>query len=181
MPRTRNAGVTRAVRGPHRTARLSPRPPLLDSSTGLTATHDHMKGRAHGRATAQPGSIRRTMGTGMECPRRGGSPGPLRRRRSLHLAHRRTGRPPKPRHGSRQEALRSYWTAALQRNAGLHFTLLDVYAGVDTIVVRYRTQLGALINEVLTFADGLVVVGHATHQVNLHAVRGRAGPCATAH
>ena len=80
-----------------------------------------------------------------------------------------------------KEALRSYWTAPLQRNAGLHLTLVDVYAGVDTIVVRYRTQLGALINEVLTFADGLVVVGHATHQVNLHAVRGRAGPCATAH
>ncbi len=75
-----------------------------------------------------------------------------------------------------KEALRSYWTAALQQNADLHFTLLDVYAGVHTIVLHYRNQLGALINEVLTFADGLVVVGHATHHVDTRAVEERAEP-----
>ena len=40
---------------------------------------------------------------------------------------------------------------------------MGVYAGVDTIVLHYQNQLGGLVNEVLTFRDGLVTVGHATH------------------
>ncbi len=62
-----------------------------------------------------------------------------------------------------KDALRSYWSLALERKADLHFTLVDVYAGVETIVLHYRNQVGGLINEVLTFRDGLVAVGHATH------------------
>lgn len=62
-----------------------------------------------------------------------------------------------------KDALRNYWTLALQRNPDLHFELVGVYAGVDTIVLHYQNQLGSLVNEVLTFRDGLVVVGHATH------------------
>ena len=60
-------------------------------------------------------------------------------------------------------ALRQYWRTALEGNAHLHFKLLAVYAGIDTIALHYRNQLGALIIEVLTFQDGLVAVGHATH------------------
>jgi ketosteroid isomerase-like protein len=60
-------------------------------------------------------------------------------------------------------ALRSYWTLALERNRDLHFELIDVYAGIDTLVLHYRNQVGGLINEVLTFRDGLVASGHATH------------------
>ena len=62
-----------------------------------------------------------------------------------------------------KDALRSYWTLALQGHPDLHFELLDVYVGVETVVLHYRNQLGGLINEVLTFRDGLVAVGHATH------------------
>ncbi len=61
-----------------------------------------------------------------------------------------------------KQALRSYWTQALEGNRD-HFELVGVYHGVDTIVLHYRNQLGGLVNEVLTFWDGLVAVGHATH------------------
>jgi ketosteroid isomerase-like protein len=62
-----------------------------------------------------------------------------------------------------KDALRRYWTQALEANRDLAFTLVGVYVGIDTIVLHYRNQLGGLINEVMTFRDGLVVVGHATH------------------
>lgn len=52
----------------------------------------------------------------------------------------------------------------LSKASHLHFDLVGVYAGVDTVVLNYQNQLGGLVNEVLTFRDGLVAVGHATHQ-----------------
>ena len=68
-----------------------------------------------------------------------------------------------------KQALRSYWTQALEGNRDLHFELVGVYHGVDTIVLHYRNQLGGLVNEVLTFRDGLVAVGHATHLQSLRS------------
>jgi ketosteroid isomerase-like protein len=62
-------------------------------------------------------------------------------------------------------ALRAYWLRALEGNPDLHFTLIGVYAGVETIVLHYRNQLGQLVSEVMTFRDGLVVAGHATHHL----------------
>lgn len=62
-----------------------------------------------------------------------------------------------------KDALRSYWTRALQENRDLRFELIAVYAGIDTLVLHYRNQLGDLVNEVLTFRNGLVAVGHAAH------------------
>ncbi len=62
-----------------------------------------------------------------------------------------------------KDALRRYWTVALEGNPGLHFELVGVYTGVDTVALNYRNQVGNLINEVLTFRDGLVAVGHAIH------------------
>lgn len=60
-------------------------------------------------------------------------------------------------------ALRAYWTRALERNLDLNFSLIGVYTGTATIVLHYRNQLGGQVNEVLTFEDGFVVMGHATH------------------
>ena len=62
-----------------------------------------------------------------------------------------------------KQALRDYWIEALRGNEGLHFELAGVYQGVNTIVLHYANQLGAFVSEVLTFRDGLVAVGHATH------------------
>jgi ketosteroid isomerase-like protein len=62
-----------------------------------------------------------------------------------------------------KDALRRYWILALRGNQDLHFELLGVYAGVDTLALHYRNQRGGLVVEVLTFEKGLVAVGHATH------------------
>jgi ketosteroid isomerase-like protein len=64
-----------------------------------------------------------------------------------------------------KQALRDYWSRALDLHTDLHFTLIDVYVGVDTIVINYRNQRGVLLNEVLTFRDGMVAVGHAAHRL----------------
>ena len=60
-------------------------------------------------------------------------------------------------------ALREYWTEGLRRIPDLRFELVDVYLGVDTVVINYRNQRGGLVNEVLTFDGALVVTGHGTY------------------
>ncbi len=62
-----------------------------------------------------------------------------------------------------KKALLAYWTLALERVPNLHFELLGVYVGVDTLVLNYRNQAGGLVNEVLTFDGGLVRKGHGTY------------------
>jgi ketosteroid isomerase-like protein len=59
--------------------------------------------------------------------------------------------------------LRDYWTRALEGHPDLHFELIDLYVGVDTIVLHHRYRADAVVCEALTFRDGLVAVGHATH------------------
>lgn len=65
-----------------------------------------------------------------------------------------------------KDSLRAYWTRALDGNPDLRFELVGVYAGIDTVVIHYRNQAGGLVNEVMTFRDGRVAVGHATHLVS---------------
>ena len=60
-------------------------------------------------------------------------------------------------------ALRDYYAAGLAAIPGLRFTIVALYAGVDTLVVNYRNQAGGLVAEVLTFEGGLVVAGHGTY------------------
>lgn len=62
-----------------------------------------------------------------------------------------------------KDALRRYWILALDRNPDLHFELVGVYAGIETIVIHYRNQVGGFVSEVLIFRNGYVVEGHATH------------------
>jgi len=42
-----------------------------------------------------------------------------------------------------KQALRSYWTQAVEDNRDLHFELVGVYHGVAAIVLHYRNQLAA--------------------------------------
>jgi ketosteroid isomerase-like protein len=60
-------------------------------------------------------------------------------------------------------ALRTYWLEALGQVPDLRFELLDVYAGVNSVVIHYRNQKGGLVNEVLLFDGDLVREGHATY------------------
>lgn len=60
-------------------------------------------------------------------------------------------------------AVREYWRRGLSQIPDLHFDLVGVYVGIDTIVINYRNQNGDLVNEVLMFDEGLVVEGHGTY------------------
>ena len=62
-----------------------------------------------------------------------------------------------------KDALRAYWTEGLRRIPDLRFEVVDVYAGIDVLVINYRNQKGGLVNEVLRFADGLVIEGHGCY------------------
>lgn len=62
-------------------------------------------------------------------------------------------------------ALRDYWNAALPKVPDLHFEVLGVLTGIDTVVIHYRNQRGIEVCEVLTFRpDGLVHLGHGTYR-----------------
>jgi len=61
-----------------------------------------------------------------------------------------------------KDALRRYWTLALERVPDLHFEIDGVYAGIDTLVLNYRNRVGGQVCEVLTFDGELVREGHAT-------------------
>ncbi len=61
-------------------------------------------------------------------------------------------------------ALRAYWTVGLEKIPDLHFEVLGVFTGIDTLVIHYRNQRGNEVCEVLTFgADGLVASGGGTY------------------
>jgi ketosteroid isomerase-like protein len=62
-------------------------------------------------------------------------------------------------------ALRDYWGTALERNPALHFELTSVFAGVDCLLIGFRTEAGIDRFEVLRFRDGLVVEGHGTFPI----------------
>jgi hypothetical protein len=62
-----------------------------------------------------------------------------------------------------KDALRAYWAEGLRRIPGLHFEVVGVYVGVNTLVINYRNQLGRLVNEVLILDGSLVTQGHGTY------------------
>jgi hypothetical protein len=60
-------------------------------------------------------------------------------------------------------ALREYWCTAIKATPNLHFDIVGVYEGASVLVINYRNQGGALVNEVLEFDGGLVRRGHGTY------------------
>lgn len=62
-----------------------------------------------------------------------------------------------------KDALRDYWREGLRVIPDLHFEVIDVYAGVHTVVINYRNQHGRRMCEVLTFEGDLVSSGHGTY------------------
>ncbi|MFJ9841318.1 nuclear transport factor 2 family protein [Kitasatospora sp. NPDC101155] len=58
-----------------------------------------------------------------------------------------------------KDALRAYWAKGLEHLPDLHFTVEDVRASVDTLVINYRNERGRAVAEVLTFRDGLACRG----------------------
>lgn len=64
-----------------------------------------------------------------------------------------------------KEALRHYWTEGISRTPDLHFEVLDLYVGVQVLVINYRNQRGGLVSEVLRFEGPLVAEGHGTYLI----------------
>jgi ketosteroid isomerase-like protein len=63
-----------------------------------------------------------------------------------------------------KDALRDYWNRGIEHYPNLHFEPVGVYLGVHTIVINYRNQNGALVNETLRLEGGThVVEGHGTY------------------
>ncbi|MEU9833949.1 nuclear transport factor 2 family protein [Streptosporangium sp. NPDC048047] len=60
-------------------------------------------------------------------------------------------------------ALRAYWAEGLRRIPDLRFEVVGSYIGVDCLVINYRNQKGALVNEVLIFDGPLVTEGYGTY------------------
>jgi SnoaL-like domain len=56
-----------------------------------------------------------------------------------------------------RDGLRQYFGTALQANPGLHFELVDVLRGLDTVTIYMRSIGGRLVADVLFIdADGLI-------------------------
>jgi len=62
-----------------------------------------------------------------------------------------------------KEALRKYWSEGVRLIPDLHFEVLALYVGVNTLVINYRNQAGVVVSEVLTFDGSLVREGHGTY------------------
>ena len=62
-------------------------------------------------------------------------------------------------------AVRDYWSKALARLPDLHFDLLEVYAGADSVVIRYRGPRGASAEVFWFDAEGKVYRA-AAHYLN---------------
>jgi len=60
-------------------------------------------------------------------------------------------------------AIRAYWSAGLARIPDLHFEVLAVYTGIDTLVLNYRNHVGGLVCEVLRFDGDVVTEGAGTY------------------
>jgi hypothetical protein len=76
-----------------------------------------------------------------------------------------------------KRALREYWEEGLRRIPDLHFDIEGVYVGVGALVINYRNQTRAFVNEVLIFDGDLVKEGFGTYLGSdadpAGAVRGR--------
>lgn len=63
-----------------------------------------------------------------------------------------------------KEALRNYWSRALEAQPDLSFVVVDVMHGHGMCVITYRNHRNVLAAETLRFsADGLVVEASACH------------------
>jgi ketosteroid isomerase-like protein len=60
-------------------------------------------------------------------------------------------------------ALRKYWSEGIRLIPDLHFEVLALYVGINTLVINYRNQAGGVVSEVLTFEGTQVKEGHGTY------------------
>ena len=62
------------------------------------------------------------------------------------------------------DALREYWRTALERQPELHFTPVEVLTGPAWVLLRYRTQRGVDVGELMVLdAAGRMIEGIVAH------------------
>lgn len=63
-------------------------------------------------------------------------------------------------------ALRAYWQRGLELIPDLQFEIVDVYAGIRSVVIRYRNQRDVTVAEVLVFDEQRQVLqGHGSYPI----------------
>ena len=62
-----------------------------------------------------------------------------------------------------KDALRRYWSEALARQPDLHFTVTEVFAGHEMIVIAYTNHKNTRATETLLFENGQVIQASACH------------------
>jgi hypothetical protein len=62
-----------------------------------------------------------------------------------------------------KEKVRGYWQTALKKHPGLHFELLGVFVGANSVVLHYRRNFGQPAAEVLFFNEHGLVYRAAAH------------------
>jgi len=69
-------------------------------------------------------------------------------------------------------AIRAYWTKALSQRPNLHFELLTLFAGVNSVVLHYQNQEGRCSAEAFEFgAGGKVIRSFANYAVEREAIQ----------
>ena len=62
------------------------------------------------------------------------------------------------------DALREYWRAALEHQPDLHFTPIEVLTGPQWVLLRYRTQRGVAVGELMVLdVSGRMIEGIVAH------------------
>ncbi|HEV2434373.1 MAG TPA: nuclear transport factor 2 family protein [Verrucomicrobiae bacterium] len=62
-----------------------------------------------------------------------------------------------------KEKIQAYWQAALKKHPGLHFELLGVFVGANSVVLHYRRNLGQPAAEAFFFNEQGLAYRAAAH------------------
>jgi hypothetical protein len=65
-------------------------------------------------------------------------------------------------------AVGTYWAKGLQRLPNLHFELITVFAGINSMVIHYKNDRGMINAEMFEFGtEGLVCKSAANHAIEI--------------
>ena len=66
-----------------------------------------------------------------------------------------------------KEQVKAYWKKALDKIPDLHFELIDVTSGVDSVALYYKSVMNKMAIEVMFFDDNGLVIKMVAHYTNL--------------
>ena len=66
-----------------------------------------------------------------------------------------------------KQQVKAYWKKALDKIPDLHFELIDVTSGVDSVALYYKSVMNKMAIEVMFFDDNGLVIKIVAHYTNL--------------